>query len=68
MGRCGWNDGKGGGVSPGGDEGLMVENWTEDGELERFVIFTTNDKVLGELVFEVLYIGPGDFVFGLEGL
>ena len=46
----------------------MVENWTEDGELERFVIFPTDDKVLGELVFEVLYIGSGDFVFGLEGL
>ena len=43
----------------------MVENWTEDGELERFVIFTTNDKVLGELVLEVLYIGSGEFAFGL---
>ena len=68
MGRCGWNDGKGSGVSPGGDEGLMVENWTEDGELERLVVFTTYDKVLGELVLEVLHMVPGEFVFGLQSL
>ena len=46
----------------------MVENWTEDGELERLVVFTTYDKVLGELVLEVLHKVPGEFVFGLQSL
>ena len=68
MRRCGWDDGKGVGVSPGGDERLMVESWTEDGEFERFVVFTTYDKVLGELVLEVLHKAPGEFAFGLQSL
>ena len=44
LGRFGGNDGESGGISPGGDKRLVVEQGTEYGELERFVIFSTNDK------------------------
>ena len=32
----------------------MVEDWAENGELERFVVFSTNDEVPGQPLFEVL--------------
>ena len=45
----------------------MVKDRTEDGEFEGFVVFTTDDKVLGKLLPQVLDMLSGEFVFGLDG-
>ena len=32
----------------------MVEDWAGNGEFERLVVFSTDDKILGESLFEAL--------------
>ena len=56
------NGGEGGGVSPGGSDGLMVEHWAEGSEFEGLVVFTTDDKVFVKGLAEVLDISSLEFL------
>ena len=67
LGRFGEKDGEGGGISPGSDKGLVVEHGTENGEFERFVIFSTNDKGGVQELFEFLDQGASELVLLLDG-
>ena len=67
LGRFGGNDGESGGISPGGDKGLVVEQGTEYGEFERLVIFSTNDKGGVQKLFEFLDQSASEFVLLLDG-
>ena len=67
LGRFGGNDGESGGISPSGDKGLVVEQGAEDGELERFVIFSTNDKGWVQKLLEFLDQSASELVLLLDG-
>ena len=67
LGRFGGDDGEGSGISPCGDKGLVVEQGTENGELERFVILPTDDKGGVQKLLEFLDQGSGEFVLLLDG-
>ena len=56
------NGGEGGGVSPGGSDGLMVERWAEGSEFEGLVVLPTDDKVFAKGLFEVLDISSLEFL------
>ena len=67
LGRFGGYDGESSGVSPSGDEGLVVEQWTENGEFERFVILPTDDKGGVQKLLEFLDQSSSEFVLLLDG-
>ena len=67
MGRFGGYDGESSGVSPCGDEGLVVEQRTKDGEFEGFVILSTDDKGGVQKLLEFLDQSSSEFVLLLDG-
>ena len=56
MCRKSWYDDESGGISPCGDEALVVENWAEDGEFVGFVVLPVYHEVLVQEVFELLHL------------
>ena len=56
------NGNEGGGISPGGSDGLMVEHWAEGSEFEGFVVLTTDDKIFAKGLLETLDISSLEFL------
>ena len=70
MSKLGWfggYDGESSGVSPGGDEGLVVEQRTKYGEFERLVILPTDDKGGVQKLLEFLDQSSSEVVLLLDG-
>ncbi len=68
LGRLGGDQRESGGVSPSGDERLVVETRAEDGDFEWFVVFTTDDKLCVKELLDVKNGGSGELSVGLAGL